>query len=142
MAHWHGLAKLRMHTDATLAVLDSETSVLGNQLRDFQSNTCSAYKTCELDREMAARKRRQERSDIDHHSRRGRQPATLSLSTYKFHALGDYVSTIKQYGTTDSYTTAIVSKPLRGLRSTRGLLVTNAVVTAGRIGAPRGQSDV
>jgi len=36
------------------------------------------------------------------------QPKTLNLNTYKFHALGDYTSTIRQYGTTDSYSTEAV----------------------------------
>jgi len=103
-----------MHTEATLAILDSETSVLRNQLRDFQSNTCSAYKMRELNREVAARERRQKKKPSsallgDQQDSQGRRPKTLNLSTYKFHALGDYVSTIKHYGTTDSYTTAIVS---------------------------------
>jgi hypothetical protein len=33
----------------------------------------------------------------------------FNLLTYKMHALGDYVSTIRQFGTTDSYSTQIVS---------------------------------
>jgi hypothetical protein len=40
------------------------------------------------------------------------QPKTLNLNTYKFHALGDYTSTIRQYGTTDSYSTEAVRAPL------------------------------
>jgi len=36
------------------------------------------------------------------------QPKTFNLNTYKFHALGDYTSTIRQYGTTDSYSTEAV----------------------------------
>jgi hypothetical protein len=35
----------------------------------------------------------------------------LDLRTYELHSLGDYVETIKRYGTTYSYTTAIVSHP-------------------------------
>jgi hypothetical protein len=34
-----------------------------------------------------------------------RRPKTLNLNTYKFHALGDYVNTIRKFGTTDSYST-------------------------------------
>jgi hypothetical protein len=34
----------------------------------------------------------------------------LNLLTYKFHALGDYVQTIKLFGTTDSYSTQVVSE--------------------------------
>lgn len=117
-AHWHGLAKLRMHTDATLAVLDDVTTELGEQLRAFK-NTCTNFPTCELRREADARKRRQAAqvltgdpstlaNGLTPRSSQ-RQPRTLNLQTYKVHALGDYVATIKMYGTTDSYTTAIVS---------------------------------
>lgn len=112
-AHWHGLAKLRMHTDTTLALLDDKTTVLGQQLRDFQSTICSTYKTHELKREMKARERREGKKSGLSAPLRGvqgeRQLKTLNLNTYKFHSLGDYVSMIKQYGTTDSYTTALVS---------------------------------
>jgi len=36
LAHWHGLAKLRMHTDATLDILSPVTTSLGNSLRTFE----------------------------------------------------------------------------------------------------------
>jgi hypothetical protein len=39
----------------------------------------------------------------------GRRRKTLNLNTYKNHSLGDYVRTIRTYGTTDSYTTEAVS---------------------------------
>ena len=35
---------------------------------------------------------------------------TFNLNIYKFHALGDYVDMIKMFGTTDSYTTQVVSQ--------------------------------
>lgn len=38
----------------------------------------------------------------------GRRQKTFNLNTYKFHALGDYAATIRQFGTTDSYTTEMV----------------------------------
>ena len=41
-----------------------------------------------------------------------RRPKVLNLNTYKLHSLGDYPDTIKQYGTTDSYSTQLVSKCL------------------------------
>lgn len=61
MAHWHGWAKLRLHTDDTLAHLDKLTSTLGEQLRIFEKKTCSAFKTEELPRETRARYRKQAR---------------------------------------------------------------------------------
>ena len=45
---------------------------------------------------------------------RGRQPKTLNLNTYKLHALGDYTTTIRKYGTTDSYSTEPVCTFLPG----------------------------
>ena len=107
-----------MHTDATLAILDEETTALGAGLREFQSTTCVTYPTRELKREMEARKRHQikkAQAGTPSPPLRGgkqvqdRQSKSFNLQRYKVHALGDYVSTIKRYGTTDSYTTAIVS---------------------------------
>jgi hypothetical protein len=57
-AHWHALAKLRLHNDFTLDILDSETRALGQQLRHFSNTTCSAFVTRELPREYNARIRR------------------------------------------------------------------------------------
>jgi hypothetical protein len=37
-----------------------------------------------------------------------RKTKRLNLSTYKFHALADYVPTIRMFGTTDSYSTQTV----------------------------------
>jgi hypothetical protein len=120
MAHWHGLAKLHMHTDVTLALFSQVTTSLGNSLRVFKEKTCKMYATRELERERAARMRRQEKcmtktSTRRKHNSSARQPKQLNLKTYKFHALGDYVRTIRQFGTTDSYSTQHVSSPLRFL---------------------------
>jgi hypothetical protein len=113
--HWHALAKMRMHTDATLKLLDEETTELRRLLRDFESTTCSNFKTRELRRETNARKccecvknaaTRTPRPGS--HQDTARRLKTFNLHTYKLHSLGDYVSTIKCLGTTDSYTTAIV----------------------------------
>jgi hypothetical protein len=55
MAHWHGLAKLRMHNDLTLDVMDVVTVSLGDKLRAFSQDTCAAFDTKELPREADAR---------------------------------------------------------------------------------------
>ena len=60
-AQWHGLAKLRIHTDHTLAMLDDLTTELGDGLRGFVHKTCSVITTKELNREYQARKRREAR---------------------------------------------------------------------------------
>jgi hypothetical protein len=122
-AHWHGLAKLRMHTDLTLDILDQLTTNLGEALRRFDESVCSAYETRELPREAASRHRRNAKkvaSTDNSSSKRGvartdlssnnaRKVKHLNINTYKHHALGDYVNMIRQYGTTDSYSTEPVS---------------------------------
>ena len=57
-AEWHSLAKLRMHSDGTLLLLEELTTEFGQLIRQFRDLTCSQFKTVELSRETAARKRR------------------------------------------------------------------------------------
>ncbi|KAG6904591.1 hypothetical protein DXG01_008816, partial [Tephrocybe rancida] len=54
-AHWHGLAKLCLHSDFSVAILDEETTRLGNSLREFQETTCPSFDTRELPKEKEAR---------------------------------------------------------------------------------------
>jgi hypothetical protein len=115
MAHWHSLAKLRMHTELSLDVLDAVTISLGQKLRDFNQTTCSAFETRELRREAEARSRRAAKGRVASTQSKKRDTfvvqrriKTLNLNTYKGHALGDYADTIRRYGTTDSYSTAPV----------------------------------
>jgi len=67
MAHWHGLAKLRMHHDVTLDIMESLTAHLGKLLRLFKDVTCPAFKTKELRREAEARARRELRKERASH---------------------------------------------------------------------------
>jgi hypothetical protein len=106
-----------MHTDPTLDILSSVTTSLGNSLRTFEEKTCAAFETQELERERAARQRRQtSATNQASESRRptapnsnARKQKKLNLRTYKLHALGDYVNSIRRFGTTDSYSTQSVS---------------------------------
>lgn len=121
-AHWHGLAKLRLHTDLTLGIMDRLTTELGQALRDFEECICAVYVTRELPRETSTRQRRQKAKkatenggvetsdDVLDPEKEGpnRLKKTLNLQTYKYHSLGDYVDTIRRYGTTDSFSSQIV----------------------------------
>lgn len=120
--HWHGLAKLRLHTDEMLDKLDELTTTLGNDLRVFKSTTCAAFETKELRKEASARRRRQTaRTSVANATGASvphQPPATVpmarkhrefNMNTYKTHSLGDYVETIRWLGTTDSYSTESVS---------------------------------
>lgn len=117
-AHWHGLAKLRLHSDTTLDILDDLTTILGKGLRAFQSNTCADFQTKELKKEASARHRRKAAKAGTNKNMSNaatsssptpiRRSKKFNLNTYKTHSLGDYVETIRQYGTTDSYSTETV----------------------------------
>ncbi|KAG1808227.1 uncharacterized protein BJ212DRAFT_1485167 [Suillus subaureus] len=110
LAEWHALAKLQLHTDDSLARLDQALEGLGKQLRKFQQFTCLAFQTVELPHEVAAHQRRHEanlKSTNGGTRSLGAHPRTFNLSTYKLHALGDYVGSIRLFGTTDSYMTQI-----------------------------------
>ncbi len=58
-AEWHALAKLRMHTDSMLTLLEELTTKFGKLMRQFRDLTCSQFLTIELPREAAARTRAQ-----------------------------------------------------------------------------------
>jgi hypothetical protein len=62
-AYWHGLGKLRMHTDSSLQVLDIITIAFGQKLRDFAEETCKNFDTVETDKEYQALKRAEARQD-------------------------------------------------------------------------------
>jgi hypothetical protein len=62
---WHALAKLRLHTDETLGLLEKVTATLGTQLRKFAKDICPAYSTMETDRKVAGRKRCTQRKSIE-----------------------------------------------------------------------------
>ena len=98
-----------MHTDPTLGILSHVTTSLGNSFRVFVRKTCAVFQTRELERERVARQRRQEKTAVQKASENSRKPKQLNLKTYKYHALGDYVETIRRFGTTDSYSTQRVS---------------------------------
>lgn len=126
MAHWHGLAKLRMHSGLTLEIMDKATSMLGQQFREFKATVCAAYQTRELHKEVEARARRHaKKAGKQTAGRKGKESCNLekqvqesvrstqnvhqmkvfNFQMYKFHALGDYISTIRRYGTSDLYST-------------------------------------
>jgi hypothetical protein len=158
MSHWHGLAKLRMHSDLTLNILDETTTDLGKQFRLFKESVCASYQTQELDREVDARSRRQakeeakraknsegkgkekagassEQSHGVHRPRQPRKKKSFNIQTYKFHVLGDYVASIRHFGTTDSYSTEPVSFKLPFICSLTQF-------ASGRAGAPYTERQV
>ena len=105
MGCWHAYAKLRLHTEQTLASFERLTTDLGVLLRHFAIVTCPAFNTTELPRESAARLRRTANNPgVRASGGGGIRTKTFNLKTYKIHALGDYPQTIRERGTTDNYT--------------------------------------
>jgi hypothetical protein len=112
---WHGLAKLRLHTETTVTDLEHSTTRLGKVLREFKKEVCSAYATTELPSEEAARIRRkasaakklgvqvvQPAASAAPKASKSRKHRAFSLSTYKLLALGHYAAAIRLYGTSDN----------------------------------------
>jgi hypothetical protein len=105
-----------MHTDLTLDILDNITVQLGAEFQAFVRTTCPAFDTRELRHEAASRKRRQQKKAASSGSAAVAQPdddecrtKQFNLQRYTYHSLGDYADMIRQFGTTDSYSTEPVS---------------------------------
>lgn len=110
MATWHGLAKLRLHTETTLNNLENSATRLGKLIRTFKADVCSHYATRDLPSEEAARGRR--------HAAKARKSGEaavnppkkskfrdFNMETYKLHGLPDYPASIRAYGVTENTST-------------------------------------
>jgi hypothetical protein len=112
LATWHAYAKLRMHTGSTIKSFWTVTSVLGAKVRQFIRDVCTAYTTYELPKETRQRARRTAQTTPStgaSNAATTRKRKDWNISTYKYHSLGDYPAVIPRMGTTDSYSTQLVS---------------------------------
>ncbi|GJE92524.1 hypothetical protein PsYK624_086780 [Phanerochaete sordida] len=108
LALWHGLAKLRLHTDKTLQIFEATTTRLGTAVRRF-ARACASIATKELPKEVSARARRNARKS------KGKEPSVaaerkrkyLNLKTFKWHAIGHLPSFIRRHGTSEGYSTQV-----------------------------------
>ena len=134
-AEWHALAKLQMHSDSTLTLLDlleDLTVEFEKLMHQFHDLTCSQFQTVELPQEEATRCQRQTKQQAttsssasptmnslsetppSGHSQpqsslgSGWKAKSFNLFTIKFHFLGDYVCHICLFGTMDSFSTQLV----------------------------------
>lgn len=109
-AEWHSYTKMRLHTELTLDSMSRVFTSLTQQLRKFRHRVCEHYTTVELPRERASRHRQEARNESRTTDAPSSSPKrrSFNMKTYKFHALGDYIQSIKFFGTTDSFTTQIV----------------------------------
>lgn len=123
-----------MHTDATLTLLESQTEVLFDKLRHFSDKMCAAFDTQELKREAEARERRRAKAESAGKGKpknkpkgkglpsgseaaseaSGRRKKQYDITSVKHHFLPDYVREIREFGTTDSYSTEPVRLSIIG----------------------------
>lgn len=107
-AEWHALAKLRLHSSRTVEDLRNVTTALTDTLRRFEKETSSIV-TTELPKETRTRQRRTEGNPQAAAASSTPQIRRFNLSTYKLHVLPDYAPMIERFGTTDSWTSRLVS---------------------------------
>jgi hypothetical protein len=117
LATWHAYAKLRLHTDTTLEMMDLVGTDLCQALRHFATVICPRYSTRELPREVNARLSRERQQAKRGKATKQRKKSTIkdkrfNMTTFKLHCIPDYVPAIRRYGTTDSYSTQTVSIPV------------------------------
>jgi hypothetical protein len=115
LATWHALAKLRLHTTSSLSFFKQCTKQFGQVIRYFHDHVCPRYKTRDTPQEVAAKLHRDSartaKSGADKgclNAKKKSSEKMFSLETYKLHALGHYPAMIRQFGTTDSYSTQTV----------------------------------
>ena len=122
LAIWHAYAKLRLHVDKTLDSFEIVTTDLGRLGRRFARVSAEKFAPEPTPEEQASAARQRTRAATKKQTRsqtvprkqgrsrkKGKTKKVLNLFTYKWHALGDYVRWIRRYGTTDNYTTQMVS---------------------------------
>lgn len=122
LASWHGLAKLRLHTDSTLSDLENSSTRLGHLLRKFKNEVCSEYVTKDLPSEEAARGRRQAAKVLKVAQKASGNPQApvplpqtsskpppksrrFNMETYKLHAFPDVPAAIRAFGVTEGTST-------------------------------------
>lgn len=118
------MAKLRLHSESTVDILDELTTSLGEAFRHFTRVVCPSYHTKELPRETKARNRKKAATDASNSKSKssladalrkaGKEPTggaiakTYNIETYKHHSSGDVVDAIRRFGTTESYSSRVV----------------------------------
>ena len=118
LATWHGLAKLRLHTETTVTDLENSATRLGNLLRKFKSDVCGNYATKDLPSEEAARGRRKAAKALKaggetktpgmaakSSGKKKTKYREFTMETYKLHALPDYPAAICAFGVTENTST-------------------------------------
>jgi hypothetical protein len=109
---WHALAKLRLHTDISLADLEESGKGMCNTIRKWMRQMCKKVKTQELKKETEARGRRTAALAAQGQGgagTSGKLEKNFNFNTPKVHRIMDYPNAIRQFGPTDGFSTWRVS---------------------------------
>ncbi|KAG2347120.1 hypothetical protein BDR05DRAFT_945499 [Suillus weaverae] len=99
----------------TLDIMDDVTSAVGQQFHDFkttEAEACTQRSAKQAAKQVVGQTGKHSSSVLEQRDsvvesqtspKDAQHTKTFNFQTYKFHALGDYVSTIHQYGTSDLY---------------------------------------
>ncbi|KAI0641473.1 hypothetical protein C8Q79DRAFT_919741 [Trametes meyenii] len=112
LANWHALAKLRLHTEVTLEIFEGATRHMYEGMRVFATTTCKHHVTHELAKEAETRIRPNAQGATSARSKSQKKRRLVRFNTpsmIKYHQLCHYPRFIRRSGTTDNYTTQIVS---------------------------------
>jgi hypothetical protein len=116
-ACWHASAKLRLHTDSSLNAFRGMTASFTQELRFFAKKVCPSFVTRKTPKEAQKAQRRraaEAAKDAGHGSARSvnlvdSEVVEFNLHTPKIHSIIHYPDCIAAFGTTDSYSTQLVS---------------------------------
>ena len=110
LANFHALAKLRLHTDVTVDLLEVSTDLMYRAMTSFAQTVCAAYDVYERADEVDARVRRQRAKDPNAPVDGARKKVEFNtINTFKYHVLGHYPIYIRIRGPLDNYSTQTVS---------------------------------
>ncbi|KAL0564817.1 hypothetical protein V5O48_017221 [Marasmius crinis-equi] len=88
LATWHAYAKLRLHTDSTVASLKEATRQLGQSLRSFRK-AAKGFDTHETPKERAARQRREAQMEKKLQQKRSQQAAEAAEGVVEEEGAGE-----------------------------------------------------
>lgn len=113
LAYWHALAKMRLHTESSVKMLEEAHTAMSHRLRYFATVIAPSFDTYETDREHAKRVRDQAQHPSTTTgtvpSAPGKKRRAFHLNFIKIHLIGYLPLYIRRVGTSDSYSTVIAS---------------------------------
>jgi hypothetical protein len=107
-----------MVTDSEIDSLEQATQLLGQLIRKFTKDSFK-YDTKETPAEVRRRKRQatdklSKGEAAEAQENIGARSRKFNMETAKLHFLGDYAESLRKYGTTDGYSSTIVSSLVPG----------------------------